>query len=127
MERYYINRQRTLHFVHLSTALHLHLPTMTQFLTKHSDPRVVTQSPVTLTSLITWVIMNFPLSFPAPGCFALTNNMSIDVYGVDDDIEVIYPLGVSCQIDMWIFYCSNVMVYSTKPPLGTLAYWLGDS
>ena len=32
-----------------------------------------------------------------------------------------------CQIDMRIFYCSNVMVYSTTPPLGTLADWLGDS
>ena len=35
------------------------------------------------------------LSFPAPlqavGPFALRNNMSINVYGVDDDKEVIYP------------------------------------
>ena len=33
----------------------------------------------------------------------------------------------SCQIDMWIFYCSNMMVYITTPQLGTLENWLGDS
>ena len=27
---------------------------------------------------------------------------------------------------MWIYYCSNVMVYSTTSPLGTLIDWLGD-
>ena len=62
------------------------------------------------------------LSFPAPlqaaGPFALRNNMTINVYGVDDDNEVTYPH--SYQIDMWICYCSNMMVYSTTPPLGTL-------
>ena len=38
----------------------------------------------------------FPLRFPAPlssvGSFATTNNMSINVHGVDDDKKVIYPL-----------------------------------
>ena len=28
---------------------------------------------------------------------------------------------------MWIYYYSNVIVYITTPPLGTLADWLGDS
>ena len=48
------------------------------------------------------------LSFPVPlqtvGSFALSKN---------NDNEAIYPLPV--------YYCSNVMVYSTTPPLGTLA------
>ena len=59
------------------------------------------------------------LSFPAPlqavGPFALRNNMSINVYGVDDDKEVIYPTASHphpYQIDIWICYCSNMMVYS---------------
>ena len=33
----------------------------------------------------------FPVSLQAVGPFTLRNNMSINVYGVDDDIEVIYP------------------------------------
>ena len=66
VERYNINMQETQHLVHLSTALHLLLLTMTQFHTKHRaykfqvaitivyhkavDSSVVTQPPVTLTS-----------------------------------------------------------------------------
>ena len=45
----------------------------------------------------TWGEYDFSsLSFPVPhssvGSFALRNNMSINVYGVDDDNELIYPL-----------------------------------
>ena len=60
----------------------------------------------------------FSLSSPTPlqsiGPFALRNNMSINVYGVDNDKEVII------HIRARICYCSNVMVYSSTPPLGTI-------
>ena len=76
----------------------------------------------------------YPLHFPVPlqavGSFALRNNMSINVYEVDDYNEVIYTSASdphSYQIDMWTYYCSNVIVYSTTPQLGTLPDWLGDS
>ena len=72
--------------------------------------------------------LHFPVPFHAVGYFTLRNNMYINVYGVDDDNEVIYPSHPhSYQIDMWIYYSSNAIVYITTPPLGTLADWLGDS
>ena len=40
----------------------------------------------------------FPVPLSSVGSFATTNNMSINVYGVDDDKEVIYPLGVSSTL-----------------------------
>ena len=40
----------------------------------------------------------FPVPLQAVGPFALRNNMSINVYGVDDDNEVIYPLRVSSTL-----------------------------
>ena len=43
-----------------------------------------------------------PLPFPVPleavGFFALRNNISIKVYGVDDENEVIYPIRVSSTL-----------------------------
>ena len=57
------------------------------------------------------------------GSFATTNNMYINVYGVDDDKKVIYPLRVSStlapdrHVDLLLF----VKVFSTIPPLETLA------
>ena len=72
------------------------------------------------------------LSFPTPllsvGPFALRNNMS-NVYGVDDDNNVIYPLRVSSplvpdrHVDLLLFE----RVYSTTPPLDILAEKSGDS
>ena len=52
------------------------------------------------------------------------NNMSINVYGVDDDKKVIYPLRVSSALVPYrpaICYCLNVMVFSTIPLFETLA------
>ena len=37
----------------------------------------------------------FPVPLQAVGCFALRNILSINVYGMDDDNEVIYPVRVS--------------------------------
>ena len=42
--------------------------------------------------------LSFPVSLQAVGLFALRNNMSLTVYGVDDDKEVIYPLSVSSTL-----------------------------
>ena len=35
--------------------------------------------------------LHFPVPLQAVGSFALRNNMSLNIYGVDDDNEVIYP------------------------------------
>ena len=50
--------------------------------------------------------LSFPVSLQSVGPFALRNNMSINVYGVDDDKEVIYPLRVSTthrHVDLLLF------------------------
>ena len=39
-----------------------------------------------------WESISFSVPLSTVGSFALRNNMSINVYGVDDDNEVIYPL-----------------------------------
>ena len=64
-----------------------------------------------------------PLSFPTPlqsvGPFALGNNMSINVYDVDDDNKVIYPFRVSStlvpdrHVDLLLFECDGVQHYAT--------------
>ena len=40
----------------------------------------------------------FPVPLSSVGSFATTNNMSINVYGVDDDKKVIYPLRISSTL-----------------------------
>ena len=42
--------------------------------------------------------LSFPIPLQAVGSFALRNNMSIKVYGVEDDNEVIYLLRVSFKL-----------------------------
>ena len=42
--------------------------------------------------------LSFPVPLQAVGPFALSNNMSINVYDVDDDNEMIYPLRVSSTL-----------------------------
>ena len=59
-----------------------------------------------------WISTIIPVPLSSVDSFATTNYMS-NVYGVDDDKKVIYPLHVSptlFQIDMSICYCLNVMV-----------------
>ena len=63
------------------------------------------------------------LHFPAPlssvGSFATTNNMSINMYGVDGDKKVIYPLRVSFtlvpdrHIDLLLFERNGIQHYTT--------------
>ena len=62
-------------------------------------------------------------SFPAPlqavGPFTLRNNTSINVYGVDDDNEVIYPIRVSStlvpdrHVDLLLLEHDGVQHYTT--------------
>ena len=68
----------------------------------------------------------FPVPLSSIRSFAATNNLSINVYGVDDDKEVIYPSAFRLhlfRVDTWFCYCSNMEVYTTIPPLGTLVDW----
>ena len=61
----------------------------------------------------------FPVLLQTFGCFALRNNMSINIYGVDDDKKVIYPLHISStfmpdrHVDLLLFECDGVQHYTT--------------
>ena len=63
--------------------------------------------------------LSFPTPLQAVGPFALRLSMSINVYGVDDDNEMIYPLRVSptlvpdIHVDMLLFEHDGVHYYTT--------------
>ena len=63
--------------------------------------------------------LSFPVPLQAVGSFALGNNMSMNVYGLDDDNEVIYPLLVSStlvsdrHVDLLLFEHDGVQHYTT--------------
>ena len=63
--------------------------------------------------------LRFPVPLSSVGSFASTNNMSINVYGVDGDKEVIYPLRVSStpvpdrRVDLLLFERDGVQHYTT--------------
>ena len=63
--------------------------------------------------------LSFSVPIQAVGPFALRNNMYINVYGVDDDNEVIYPLCISStlvpdrQVDLLLFKHEGVQHYPT--------------
>ena len=63
--------------------------------------------------------LRFPVPLPSIGSLASINNMSINVYRVDDDIEVIYPLRVSStpvpdrHVDLHLFERGVVQHYAT--------------
>ena len=63
--------------------------------------------------------LSFPVHLQAIGPFALRNNMSINVYGVDDDKELIYLLRVSStlvpdrHVDLLLFEHDGVQHYTT--------------
>ena len=68
-----------------------------------------------------WGSTIFPLHFPVPlssvDSFATTNNMSINVYGVDDDKKVISPLRVLSilvpHFDLLLFERNGIQHYPT--------------
>ena len=63
--------------------------------------------------------LHFPVPLSSVGSFASANNMSINVYGVDDDKKVIYPLGVSStlvsdrHVDLLLFERNGIQHYTT--------------
>ena len=63
--------------------------------------------------------LHFPVPLSSAGSFATANNMSINVYGIDDDKEVIYPLRVSStlvpdrHVDLLLFERNGIQHYTT--------------
>ena len=63
--------------------------------------------------------LRYPVPLSSVGSFATTNNMFINVYGVDDDKDVIDTLRVSStpvpdrHVDLFLFECSGVQHYTT--------------
>ena len=63
--------------------------------------------------------LSFPVTLQIVSSFALRNNMSINVYWVDDDNEMIYPIRVSStlvpdrHVDLLLFECDGVQRYTT--------------
>ena len=63
--------------------------------------------------------LSFPVPLQAVSSFALRNNVSINVCGVDDGNEVIYPLRVSStlvsdrHVDLLLFERDGVQHYAT--------------
>ena len=70
--------------------------------------------------------LHFPVLLSSVGSFATANNMSIDVYGVDDDKKVIYPLPVSTtlvpdiHVDLLLFERNGIQFYTTIRNFGRL-------
>ena len=62
---------------------------------------------------------HFPVPLSSVGSFATTNNMSINVYGADDDKKVIYPVRVSStivpdrRVDLLLFERNGIQHYTT--------------
>ena len=61
----------------------------------------------------------FPVPLSSIDSFATKNNLSINVYGVEDEKKVIYPLRVTEAV-----IADRVMEYNIIQPLRTLVDWL---
>ena len=63
--------------------------------------------------------LHFPVPLSSLGTFASVNNMSINVYGVDDDKKVIYPFRVSptlvpdIHVNLPLFERNGMQHYTT--------------
>ena len=63
--------------------------------------------------------LHFHVPLSSVGSFVTTNNMSINVYGVNDDKKVIYPLRVSStlvpdrHVDLLLFERNGIQDYTT--------------
>ena len=68
----------------------------------------------------------FPVPLSSVGCFTTMNNMSINVYGVDNDKKVIYPLLVSSTLvpdrhaDLLLFEHNGIRHYTNIKNLSGL-------
>ena len=63
--------------------------------------------------------LRFPVPLSSIGSFVTTNNLSINVYGVENDEELIYPLRVSQtvvpdrHVDLLLHECNSIQHYTT--------------
>ena len=63
--------------------------------------------------------LRFPLPFSSTVSFATINNSSINVYGLENDEKVIYPLRVSQtvvpdrHVDLLLYECNSIQHYTT--------------
>ena len=70
--------------------------------------------------------LHFPFPLSSVGPFATTNNMSINVYGVDDYKKVIYPFRISStlvpdrHVDLLLFEGYGIQQYTTIRNLSRL-------
>ena len=63
--------------------------------------------------------LHFPVPLSSVGSFPTTNNMSINVFGVDDDKNVIYPRRLTStlvsdrHVNLLLFECNGIQHYTT--------------
>ena len=63
--------------------------------------------------------LRFPVPLSSIGSFVTTNNLSINVYGVENDKKVIYPLRISQtvisgrHVDLLLYECNSIQHYTT--------------
>ena len=63
--------------------------------------------------------LRFPVPLSSIGSFATTNNLSINVYDVENDQKVIYPLRISQtvvpdrHVDLLLYECNGIQHYTT--------------
>ena len=58
--------------------------------------------------------LRFPMQLSSIASFAKANNLSINVYGIDGDKKVIYPLCVShAVVDLPLYECNSIQHYAT--------------
>ena len=63
--------------------------------------------------------LRYPVSLSSIGSFDTTNNLSINVYGVENDEKVIYSLRISQtvvagrHVDLLLYECNSIQHYTT--------------
>ena len=70
--------------------------------------------------------LRFPVPLSSIGSFAKANSLSINVYGVENDKKVTYPLRVSQTIipdrhlDLLLYECNSIQHYTTVKSFSSL-------
>ena len=70
--------------------------------------------------------LHFPVPLSSIGSFATANNLSINVYGIEDGMKAIYPLCVSQtvvpdrHVDLLLHECNSIHHYTTIKNLSWL-------
>ena len=63
--------------------------------------------------------MTFPVPLSSIGSFAKANNLTVNVYGVENEKKLIYPLRVSKtvvsdrHVDLLLYECNSIQHYIT--------------